>query len=75
LSGSETARSKQKNHSRLLDWSWRKFQIPRRKESLRKEGPEGAKRELGFTYFSTGKMGFETLGHGIGDWDWEKSSI
>ena len=24
--------------------------------------------ELGFVYFSTGKMGF-------GDWDWEKSSV
>ena len=23
-------------------------------------------------YFSTGKMGFEALGLGFGDWDWEQ---
>jgi len=28
------------------------------------EGPEGIKWELGFAYFSTGKMGFEALGLG-----------
>jgi len=40
-----------------------------------KEGLEGVKWELGFAYFRTGKMGFSALGLGIGDWDWEKSSI
>jgi len=30
--------------------------------------------KLGFAYLSTGKMGFEALGLGFGDRDWEKSS-
>ena len=38
---------------------------------LRKD-PEGVKWELLFAYFSTGKMGFEALGLGFGDWDWDK---
>jgi len=38
-------------------------------------GPEGVKWELGFAHFSTGKMRFEALGLGFGDWDWEKSSV
>ena len=29
-----------------------------------RESPEGVKWELGFAYFSTGKMGFEPLGLG-----------
>ena len=37
------------------------------------EGPEGVKWELVFAYFSTGKMGFEALGLGFGNW--EKSSV
>jgi len=38
------------------------------------EGPEWVKWELEFATFRTGKMGFEALGLGFGDWDWEKSS-
>jgi len=36
---------------------------------------EGVKWELGFSYFSTGKMGFGALGLGCDDWDSEKSSV
>jgi len=27
---------------------------------------------MGLAYFRTRKMGFEALGLGFGDWDWEK---
>jgi len=30
---------------------------------------------MGFSYFSTGKMGFEALKVGFDDWDSEKSSV
>jgi len=33
---------------------------------------EGVKWELGFSYFSTGKMGFGALGPGFDHWDSEK---
>ena len=39
------------------------------------EGREGVKWELGFAYFSTGKMGFEALRLGFGDWDWDWNNI
>ena len=45
---------------------------PTSSDSSIREGPEGVKWELGFAYFSTGKMGFEAVGLGFRDWDWKK---